>query len=145
MNNLLLASDHAGFELKQHIKDVLRRLGVPFDDLGPDSDERVDYPDFAHRVASAVSRGAAQRGLLVCGSGQGMAITANRYPGVRAALAWDEPSARLARQHNDANVLALGGRLIDHALAERIVQAWLETPFEGGRHAARVAKIDRRD
>lgn len=142
MSKVLLASDHAGFELKQHIRQALQRLGVAFEDLGPDSDARVDYPDFAHRVAAAISAGQAERGLLVCGSGQGMAMAANRHAGVRAALAWDEESARLSRQHNDANVLALGGRLIDHGLAERIVEAWLTTPFEGGRHAARVAKID---
>lgn len=142
MSKVLLASDHAGFELKQHIRQTLQRLGVAFEDLGPDSDARVDYPDFAHRVAAAISAGQAERGLLVCGSGQGMAMAANRHAGVRAALAWDEESARLSRQHNDANVLALGGRLIDHGLAERIVETWLATPFEGGRHAARVAKID---
>ncbi len=142
MSNLLLASDHAGFELKQRLRATLQRLGIAFDDLGPTSDVRVDYPDFAHRLASAVARGEAERGVLVCGSGQGMAMAANRHAGVRAALAWDEDSARLSRQHNDANVLALGGRLIDHALAERIVETWLSTPFEGGRHALRVAKID---
>lgn len=139
---LLVASDHAGFELKEKLKLVLERLGVPYEDQGPLSEEPVDYPDFARRVADAVSRGDAERGLLVCGSGQGMAMTANRSRGVRAALAFDEETARLSREHNDANVLALGGRSLDHATAERILEVWLRTPFAGGRHARRVRKID---
>src|SRR5688572_21787834 len=117
-------------------------MGVPYRDLGPATADPVDYPDQAHALAEEVSRGAADRGLLVCGSGQGMAMAANRHRGVRAALAADEETARLSREHNDANVLALGGRLIDPAKAERILKVWLETPFAGGRHAARVAKID---
>ena len=139
---LLIASDHAGFELKEKLKRALEGMGVPFRDLGPASADPVDYPDQARKVAEGISRGDADRGLLVCGSGQGMAMAANRHRGVRAALAADEETARLSREHNDANVLALGGRLVDHALAERILKVWLETPFAGGRHAARVAKID---
>ncbi len=139
---LQVASDHAGFELKEKLKKVLARLGVPYEDQGPHSENPVDYPDFARRVAEAVSRGDAERGLLVCGSGQGMAMTANRYRGVRAALPFDAETARLSREHNDANVLALGGRTLDHATAERILEVWLETPFAGGRHARRVRKID---
>jgi ribose 5-phosphate isomerase B len=103
----------------------------------------VDYADFAHEVAGAVSRGEAERGLLVCGSGQGMAMAANRHPHVRAALAFDEESARLSREHNDANVLALGGRVVAPEKAERILDLWLDTPFAGGRHERRVEKIDR--
>jgi ribose 5-phosphate isomerase B len=140
---LLIASDHAGFELKERLKAALLRLQVAFEDLGTASTESVDYPDYARKVAEAVSQGRAERGLLVCGSGQGMAMTANRYPGVRAALAVDEEMARLAREHNDANVLALGGRLVDPERAERILKTWLETPFAGGRHAGRVRKIER--
>jgi len=140
---LAIASDHAGFELKEELKKALARLGVPYEDLGTHSPESVDYPDYAKKVAEAVRDGRAERGLLVCGSGQGMAMTANRYPHVRAALAADEEGARLSREHNDANVLALGGRVLDPAHAERIVRVWLETPFAGGRHAGRVAKIER--
>ena len=139
---LVVASDHAGFELKERLKKVLDRLGVPYEDKGPSSAEPVDYPDFARRVAEAVSRGEAERGLLVCGSGQGMAMTANRYRGVRASLPFDEETARLSREHNDANVLALGGRTIDHGKAERILEVWLATPFAAGRHERRVRKID---
>lgn len=139
---LLVASDHAGFELKEKLKQTLDRRGVPYEDLGTRSADSVDYPDFAKKVAAAVSRGEAERGLLVCGSGQGMAMTANRFKGVRAALPFDEESARLSREHNDANVLALGGRTLDHGRAERILEVWLDTPFAGGRHANRVRKID---
>lgn len=139
---LLVASDHAGFELKEKLKQALERLGVAYRDLGTHGTDAVDYPDFARKVAEAVSRGEAERGLLVCGSGQGMAMTANRYRGVRAALPFDEQSARLSREHNDANVLALGGRTLDHGRAERILEVWLKTPFAGGRHAGRVEKID---
>ena len=141
---LLIASDHAGFELKEKLKRALDGMGVPYRDLGPGTTDPVDYPDKAHALAEQVSRGDAERGLLVCGSGQGMAMAANRHRGVRAALAADEETARLSREHNDANVLALGGRLVDHDKAERILKVWLETPFAGGRHAGRVAKIDER-
>ena len=139
---LLVASDHAGFELKEKLKRALDRMGVSYRDLGPATADPVDYPDNAHRVAEGIASGEAERGLLVCGSGQGMAMAANRHRGVRAALAADEETARLSREHNDANVLALGGRLVDHERAERILEVWLATPFAGGRHAPRVAKID---
>jgi ribose 5-phosphate isomerase B len=139
---LLLASDHAGFALKEHLKGALDRMGVPYQDQGPETDAPVDYPDFARKVAGAVSRGEADRGLLVCGSGQGMAMAANRFGGVRAAVACDPETARLSREHNDANVLTLGARTVDPAAAEKILSVWLETPFAGGRHATRVAKID---
>ena len=139
---LILASDHAGFALKERLKKTLDRLGVPYEDLGTHSTDPVDYPDYARKVAEVVSREEVERGVLVCGSGQGMAMTANRYRGVRAALAYDEESARLSRAHNDSNVLALGGRMLDHERAERILETWLVAPFEGGRHATRVLKID---
>ncbi len=139
---LVVASDHAGFELKEKLKQTLERLGVPYEDLGTHSPESVDYPDFARRVAEAVQGGRADRGLLVCGSGQGMAMSANRYRGVRAALPFNEETARLSREHNDANVLALGGRVLEHGLAERILEVWLATPFAGGRHEGRVRKIE---
>src|SRR5262245_48703152 len=138
---ILMASDHAGFELKEHLKSVLTKMGVPFKDLGTHSADSVDYPDYAKPVAEAVSEGKAERGILVCGSGQGMAMAANRYPGVRAALAVNEEMARLAREHNNSNVLTMGGRMVDAQNAERILKTWLDTPFAGGRHVPRVAKI----
>ena len=139
---LVIAADHAGYELKESLKAFLSRAGIPFEDLGTHSPESVDYPDYARRVAAAVSRGDAERGLLVCGTGQGMAMTANSHRGVRAAVPCDEETARLSREHNDANVLALGGRVIAPDAAERILRVWLETPFAGGRHERRVRKID---
>jgi len=141
--SLVVASDHGGFELKEKLKAVLDRLGVAYRDEGTHSAEAVDYPDYARLVARAVSRGEAKRGLLVCGSGQGMAMAANRHPHVRAAVAWSPEVAALTRKHNDANVLALGGRVLDHDRAARILEVWLATAFAGGRHLARVEKIDR--
>ena len=139
---LLIAADHAGFELKEALKQSLERRGVAYRDLGTSSSDSVDYPDFAHRLADAIGRGEAERGLLVCGSGQGMAMAANRHHGVRAALATDEESARLSREHNDANVLSLGARVTPPDRAERILEVFLATPFAGGRHERRVSKIE---
>jgi ribose 5-phosphate isomerase B len=139
---IILGSDHAGFDLKEKVKRWLERLGVPCEDVGTHSTESVDYPDYAHRVAEAVEEGRFSRGIVVCGTGIGVSMAANRHPGVRAAVAYDEDTARLSREHNDANVLALGGRSLDHALAERILEVWLKTPFAGGRHARRVGKIE---
>ena len=136
-----LASDHAGYAEKERLKDVLADLGVEFDDLGTVSEESVDYPDYARKVAEQVAQGRVEQGVLVCGSGTGMAITANKVPGVRAAVAWSEEIARLARQHNDANVLAIGARTTPPDEIPKIVRAWFATEFEGGRHAARVEKI----
>lgn len=120
---------------------LLTDLGVEFEDLGTLSEESVDYPDYARKVAEEVAKGRVEQGLLVCGSGTGMAITANKVRGVRAAVAWSEETARLARQHNDANVLAIGARTTPPADIPKIVRAWFSTNFEGGRHAARVEKI----
>ena len=139
---IVIGSDHAGFELKEKVKKALERLGVPYEDVGTRSADPVDYPDYAHRVAEAVENGRYTRGIVVCGTGIGVSMAANRHPGVRAAVAYDEETARLSREHNDANVLALGGRSLDHGLAERILEIWLKTPFTGGRHAHRVAKIE---
>ena len=139
---IALASDHAGYTEKERLKPVLSALGVEFDDLGTVSEESVDYPDYASNVALQVAQGRVDQGLLVCGSGNGMAITANKVPGVRAAVAWSEETARLARLHNDANVLAIGARTTPQAEIPKIVRAWFGTAFEGGRHAARVEKID---
>src|SRR5215510_15304485 len=138
---IALASDHAGYAEKERLKDVLTDLGVEFEDLGTASEASVDYPDFARKVAEQVAGGQVEQGLLVCGSGTGMAITANKVPGVRAAVAWSEEIAQLARRHNDANVLAIGARTTPPADIPKIVRAWFATEFEGGRHAARVAKI----
>jgi ribose 5-phosphate isomerase B len=139
---LLIASDHAGFELKERLKKALEKRGVPYEDLGTGSAKSVDYPDYARKVAEAVGRGEAEWGLLVCGTGQGMAMSANRYRGVRAAVPCTEETARLVREHNNANVLALGGRTIPPETAERILEVFLSTAFAGGRHERRVRKID---
>ena len=138
---IALASDHAGYAEKERLKTVLTDLGVEFDDLGTASEESVDYPDYALKVAEQVAEGRVEQGLLVCGSGTGMAITANKVHGVRAAVAWSEEIARLARQHNNANVLAIGARTTPVEEIPKIIRAWFSTEFEGGRHAARVAKI----
>src|SRR5262245_39817690 len=135
-----LASDHAGFAEKERLKKVLTDIGIEFEDLGTVSEESVDYPDYARKVAEHVSQGVAEQGVLVCGSGTGMAITANKVPGVRAAVAWSEEIARLARQHNNANVLAIGARTTPPDDIPKIVRAWFATEFEGGRHAQRVEK-----
>lgn len=139
---IALASDHAGFSEKEKLKPLLRDLGLDVADLGTVSEESVDYPDYARKVAEEVARGRADQGLLVCGSGTGMAMTANKVPGVRAAVAWSEETARLARQHNDANVLAIGARTTPAEKIPEIVRAWFSANFEGGRHADRVAKIE---
>lgn len=138
---IALASDHAGYAEKERLKALLSDLGLEFDDLGTSSEASVDYPDYARAVAEQVAAGRVEHGLLVCGSGTGMAITANKVPGVRAAVAWSEETARLARQHNDANVLAIGARTTPPADIPNIVRAWFSTDFEGGRHVARVQKI----
>lgn len=139
---IALASDHAGYAEKERLKGLLDEIGVEFDDLGTMSEESVDYPDYARKVADQVAHGQVEQGLLVCGSGTGMAITANKVPGVRAAVAWSEETARLARQHNNANVLAIGARTTPPDDIPKIVRAWFATEFEGGRHAARVEKIN---
>ena len=138
---IALAADHAGFEEKEKIKKTLDEIGVRYDDLGTDSLDSVDYPDYARKVAEAVSRGDYEQGLLVCGSGTGMAITANKVRGVRAAVAWNVEIARLARQHNNANVLSIGARVTPAEEIPGIVKAWFDADFEGGRHERRVAKI----
>jgi RpiB/LacA/LacB family sugar-phosphate isomerase len=138
---IALASDHAGYTEKERLKPLLRELGLEVEDLGTVSEDSVDYPDYALKVAEHVARGEVEQGVLVCGSGTGMAIAANKVPGVRAAVAWSEETARLARQHNDANVLALGARTTPEGEIPKIVRAWFETNFEGGRHAGRVEKI----
>lgn len=137
-----IGADHAGFELKERLKAELEKLGYGVDDVGTYSSESVDYPDFAHQVADRVEHGQARRGVLLCGTGLGMSYAANRHHGVRAAVAWTPEIARLAREHNDANVLVLPARFLDEQAGLDILKAWLETPFEGGRHSRRVAKIE---
>jgi ribose 5-phosphate isomerase B len=142
---ILIASDHAGFELKRKLEHALEQLGYDVDDLGTNSAESTDYADYAHPLAREVSEGRAERGVLLCGTGLGMSYTANRYPHVRAAVAWNPEIARLAREHNDANVLVLPARFVSDSEAAVILTTWLETPFEGGRHARRVDKIETAD
>ena len=136
-----LAADHAGFALKSHLVDWLIGRGVVARDLGTDSADAVDYPDFAEALVDALRTGVAECGVLICGSGIGMSIAANRHCGIRAALAGDAESARLARLHNDANVLVLPGRRISESEAERCMEAFLTAAFEGGRHRRRLGKI----
>jgi ribose 5-phosphate isomerase B len=138
-----IASDHAGFVLKQKLASALEERGFDVDDLGTHSADSTDYADYAHPLAQQVSDGTAKRGILMCGTGLGMGYTANRYPHVRAAVAWSPEIAKLAREHNDANVLVLPARFLDDAQAVEILETWLETPFEGGRHARRVEKIEK--
>jgi ribose 5-phosphate isomerase B len=139
---IIIAADHGGYTLKEAIKPHLTEMGLIVTDIGTDSGEAVDYPDFGQKAAAVVSTGLFPRGILICGSGVGMSIVANRFPGVRAALCLDEESARLSRMHNDANILVLAGRKTDPETALRIVRTWLTTPFEGGRHQRRLDKID---
>ncbi len=137
-----IASDHAGFELKQKVTAQLEKLGLKVQDLGANSEQPSDYPDYAHPLANEVSTGQAKRGILLCGSGIGVDIVANRYPHVRAALSWRPEIAELSRRHNDSNVLVIPARFVSDAEASEIVDKWLTTKFEGGRHARRVNKID---
>ena len=136
-----IGSDHGGLELKSVLCEALRQRGLEVRDLGTENGDSVDYPDFAEKVAGAVSRGEAERGVLVCGTGIGMSIVANKFPRVRAALVTDDFMARMAKEHNDANVLVLGGRVLDALTACRLVGIWLDTAFEGGRHQRRLDKI----
>ena len=141
---IFVGADHAGFQLKGRLVEELRRLGYEPVDVGPAAlDPADDFPDYAKPVAEAVSRGAARRGVLTCGTGLGMAYAANRYPNVRAAVAWAPEIAELARRHNDANVLVLPARFVSEAEGLEILHRWLNTEFEGGRHERRVAKIER--
>jgi ribose 5-phosphate isomerase B len=138
---IALGSDHAGFELKEDLRAYLAAQKIDVLDLGTHSEDSVDYPDLAVKVAEKVARGEVERGLLICGTGIGMSIVANRFAGVRAALCHDLYTARVSREHNNANILALGGRLIGKGLAREILKVWLETEFQGGRHERRLDKI----
>lgn len=139
---IVLGSDHAGFALKEYIRQYLASLNITTEDCGAFSEESVDYPDIGIQVAQKVSAGEFSRGILVCGTGLGMSMVANRFKNVRAALCHDIFSAMMSRQHNDSNILVLGGRVIGTELAREIVRVWLKTPFEGGRHKKRIDKFD---
>ncbi len=142
IQKIAIGADHAGFELKEHLKKWLSENGHQTRDFGTFSTESADYPDFAHPVAVAVAKGEYDLGLLICGSGNGVAITANKHPGIRAAICWKEELAALAREHNDANILCLPARHISTEQAEKITDRFLNSSFEGGRHARRVDKIN---
>jgi ribose 5-phosphate isomerase B len=138
---ILLGSDHGGLDLKEAIKLLLTERGHEFEDCGTDNGDSVDYPDFGEKVARKVSSGEAEKGILVCGTGIGMSIVANKFPHVRAALATDTFMARMAKEHNNANILVLGGRVLSVAEAGKMVAVWLDSVFEGGRHQSRLNKI----
>nr|ADI21487.1 ribose 5-phosphate isomerase RpiB [uncultured myxobacterium HF0070_11L13] len=139
---IAIASDHAGWSIKKQVGDFAESLGHVIIDHGPDNSDRVDYPDFAQSVSQSVVSGQADRGILICGSGIGMSIAANRYKGVRAVIAISALQAKMARQHNDANVLCVGARFSGMSVIEAMISEFLESDFEGGRHEGRVAKID---
>lgn len=136
-----LASDHAGFELKEFVKQYLTEKGIPFKDYGTNSEDSCDYPDFAHALAQGIEKGEVYPGIGICGSGEGIAMTLNKHQDIRAGLAWIPEIAHLIRQHNNANVLVMPGRFINHEMARKIIDEFLSTNFEGGRHQRRVEKI----
>ncbi len=142
INKIVIASDHAGFELKENLKECLKGDGIEIEDLGPGNTDRVDYPDYGIKLAQAVSDDENLNGIVICGTGIGMSIVVNRFPKVRGTLCSDVYTAKLCREHNDSNVLILGGRVVGKGLANEIVKTWLNTPFEGGRHSKRLEKID---
>ena len=141
METIGLASDHAGFALKQSVKNYLDEKGIPYRDYGTDSEASCDYPDFAHALAEGLAKGECQRGIAICGSGEGISMTLNKHQHIRAALVWMPEIAKMTRLHNDANVLVMPGRYISSDTAREIMDAFLNTPFEGGRHLNRIAKI----
>jgi len=138
---IALASDHGGLQLKEAVKKLLAERGIPFEDCGTENGESVDYPDYGEKVARKVAAGAAEKGVLFCGTGIGMSIVANKFPHVRAALVTDPFMARMAKEHNNANILVLGGRILDENQAREMVATWLDTAYEGGRHQGRLDKI----
>jgi ribose 5-phosphate isomerase B len=140
--NIAIGSDHAGFDLKEFIKGKFAQE-INWTDMGPSSADRVDYPDYAHQVAESVSKNTVDLGILICGSGNGVCMTANKHEGVRAGLAWEAELASLAREHNNANVICLPARFITEDQAVEIVRAYVDAEFEGGRHEARVQKIEK--
>ena len=138
---IAIGGDHAGVGYKEQLKQHLGKLGYAVEDFGPYTTASVDYPDYVHPLAKGIEAGEFDFGIVICGSGNGVAITANKHQGIRAALCWNEELAALSRQHNDANVLAIPARFISYELAEKMAEIFLSTPFEGGRHQSRVTKI----
>jgi len=145
MDLIAIASDHGGFSLKVDIVSFLNELGYEVNDMGPKNQNSVDYPDYAIRIAQAVTKNTDSRGIVICGTGIGMSIVVNRFPGIRGTLCSDLYTAKLCREHNDSNILIMGGRVVGHGLAREIVKVWLSTPFEGGRHQKRLDKINQFD
>jgi len=145
MDLIAIASDHGGFSLKVDIVSFLNELGYEVNDMGPKNQNSVDYPDYGIRIAQAVTQNTNSRGIVICGTGIGMSIVVNRFPGIRGTLCSDLYAAKLCREHNDSNILIMGGRVVGHGLAREIVKIWLSTPFEGGRHQKRLDKINQFD
>ena len=142
---IAIASDHAGFDLKESVIAFLLHEGWEVDDLGPENSDSVDYPDYGIKLAKTVLDNKVERGIVICGTGIGMSIVVNRFPGLRGTLCSDLYTAKLCRQHNDSNILIMGGRVVGKGLAHEIVKTWLDTPFEGGRHGKRIEKIEKID
>ena len=140
-----IASDHGGFDLKASIISFLSELGYELSDMGPENSDSVDYPDYGIKIAQAITKNKVSRGIVICGTGIGMSIVVNRFSGIRGALCSDIFTAKLSREHNDSNILIMGGRVVDHNLAKEIVRVWLNTRFEGGRHLKRLDKISKLD
>ena len=145
MKKIAIASDHGGFDLKESVMGTLRDKGFEIDDLGPSSAESVDYPDYGIKLAQAIVEQKVERGIVICGTGVGMSIVVNRFPGIRGTLCSDVYTAKMCREHNDSNILIMGGRVIDKELALEIVGIWLKTKLEGGRHQRRLDKINKID
>ena len=145
MNLIAIASDHGGFSLKVDIVSFLNELGYEVNDMGPKNQNSVDYPDYGIRITQAVTKTTDSRGIVICGTGVGMSIVVNRFPGIRGTLCSDLYTAKLCREHNDSNILIMCGRVVGHGLAREIVKVWLSTPFEGGRHQKRLDKINQFD
>ena len=145
MDLIAIASDHGGFSLKVDIVSFLKELGYEVNDMGPKNQNSVDYPDYGIRIAQAVTQNTNSRGIVICGTGIGMSIVVNRFTGIRGTLCSDLYTAKLCREHNDSNILIMGGRVVGYGLAREIVKVWLSTPFEGGRHQKRLDKINQLD
>ena len=145
MDIIAVASDHGGFDLKKDVIGLLMELGYKVNDMGPENSNSVDYPDYGISLARAVADKKVSRGIVICGTGIGMSIVVNRFPGIRGTLCSDVYTAKLCREHNDSNILIMGGRVVGHGLAREIVKVWLSTPFEGGRHQKRLDKITQFD
>jgi len=145
MDLISIASDHGGFSLKVDIVSFLKELGYEVNDMGPKNQNSVDYPDYGIRIAQAVTQNTNSRGIVICGTGIGMSIVVNRFTGIRGTLCSDLYTAKLCREHNDSNILIMGGRVVGYGLAREIVKVWLSTPFEGGRHQKRLDKINQFD